>query len=304
MNHSKFMTAMCDEVRRQGGEHIYYSVVTLEQPAEGEGLYHMEKVDFQPGNPGHDCYSTAKAITSIAVGILYDRGLLKPTDKLGKYLSSYMIEGTDPKWGDLTLHQVMRHRTGAEYGIDFDNTNAHLWKDPEWLHTLFAVPIVGEPEERFVYSDGSYYIIGRVVEEITGMDLELFMQREVFVPLGCHVNAWSRDVNGHTVGGTGLYFRTEDLAKIGWLWANEGMWGDRRIYSKEWSDLFVNYQKDGVADYGYGICRITDGVIAGGGMYGQGVCADLNRKRVVAFHCFDPHGKTSGLNGFCAGLKD
>ena len=68
MDHSKFMTAMCDEVRRQGGEHIYYSVVTLEQPAEGEGLYHMEKVDFQPGNPGHDCYSTAKAITSIAVG--------------------------------------------------------------------------------------------------------------------------------------------------------------------------------------------------------------------------------------------
>ena len=66
MNHSKFMTAMCDEVRRQGGEHIYYSVVTLEPPAEGEGLYHMEKVDFQPGNPGHDCYSTAKAITCTA----------------------------------------------------------------------------------------------------------------------------------------------------------------------------------------------------------------------------------------------
>ena len=94
------------------------------------------------------------------------------------------------------------------------------------------------------------------------------------------------------------------LAKIGWLWANEGMWGDRRIYSKEWSDLFVNYQKDQVADYGYGICRLADGVVAGGGMYGQGVCADLNRKRVVAFHCFDPHGKTAGLNGFCAGLKD
>ena len=38
MNHSKFMTAMRDEVLRQGGEHIYYSVVTLEQPAEGEVL--------------------------------------------------------------------------------------------------------------------------------------------------------------------------------------------------------------------------------------------------------------------------
>ena len=151
MENSRFMTAMCDEVRRQGGEGIYYSVVTMELPAEGEGLYHMEKVDFQPGNPGHDCYSTAKAITSIAVGILYDRGLLKLTDTLGKYLSSYFIEGMDPKWKDITLHQVMRHRTGAEYGIDFDNTNAHLWEDPEWLHTLFAIPIIKEPESEFVY---------------------------------------------------------------------------------------------------------------------------------------------------------
>lgn len=300
MDHSPLMTAMMDEVRRQGGEQIYYSVVTLEPPQEGEGLFHMEKVDFQPGNPGHDCYSTAKAISSIAAGILYDRGLLKPTDTLGQHLGAYFNENTDPKWKDITIHQVMRHRTGAKYGIDFDNTNAHLWEDPEWLHTLFAIPIVSEPEDHFVYSDGSYYILGRVVEELTGMDLELFMQKEVFVPLGFHVNAWSRDVNGHTVGGTGLYLRTEDMAKIGWLWANEGMWGDRRIYSKEWSDLFVNFEIDSVANYGYGIARLADGVVGGGGMYGQGVCADLNTHRVVAFHAFDPHGKTHGLNGALA----
>ena len=304
MNRSPFMSAMCDEVRRQGGEYIYYSVVTMEPPREGEGLYHMEKQDFQPGNPGHDCYSTAKAITSIAVGILYDRGLLRLTDTLGQHLGGYFTESCDPKWKDITIHQIMRHRTGAKNGVDFDLTNAHLWEDPEWLHTLFAIPIVSEPEDRLVYSDGSYYIVGRMVEEITGMDLELFMQREVFVPLGCHVNAWSRDVNGHTVGGTGLYLRTEDLAKIGWLWANRGVWGERRIYSEEWSDIFVNFEIDSVANYGYGISRLAEGVIAGGGMYGQGVCADLNRRRVVAFHCFDPHGKTAGLNGFCAGLQE
>ena len=152
MKPSLFMAAKCDEVRRQGGEHIYYSVVTMEPPREGEGLYHMEKQDFQPGNPGHDCYSTAKAITSIAVGILYDRGLLKLTDTLGQHLAAYFTEKTDPKWKDITVHQLMRHRTGAKYGVDFDNTNAHLWDDPEWLHTLFAIPIVSDPETNFVYS--------------------------------------------------------------------------------------------------------------------------------------------------------
>lgn len=200
---SPFMTAVCEEVRRQGGEGAYYSVVTLEPPMEGEELYHMEKVDFRPGNAGHDSYSLAKSISSMAAGILYDRGLLHPSDKLGRFLSSYLIPGTDPRWGELTLHQLMRHRTGAQRGVDFDADNAHLWSDPEWLHTLLAIPVVDDPEEGFLYSDGNYYILGRVVEEISGMDLELFLQREVFVPLGCHVNAWSRDVNGHTVGGDG-----------------------------------------------------------------------------------------------------
>ncbi len=302
MSHSAFTKAMMEEVCRQNGQGIYYSVVTMEAEEGGDAPYRMEKVDFQPGNPGHDCYSTAKAISSIAVGILYDRGLLKPSDKLGQYLSSYLVEGTDPRWGELTVDQLMRHRTGARGGVDFDGTNAHLWQDPEWLHTLFAEPIVGEPEARFVYSDGNYYILGRIVEEITGMDHGLFMEKEVFVPLGFHVDAWSRDVNGHTVGGTGLYLRTEDMAKIGWLWVSKGLWGDRRIYSEEWSDIFVNYAQDSVANYGYGICRMADGVIAAGGMYGQGVCADLNRKRVVAYHSFDPHGKTQGLNGFYASL--
>ena len=80
---------------------------------------------------------------------------------------------------------------------------------------------------------------------------------------------------------------------------------------KSWSafiplllSTFPSLQAPTGSNYGYGIARLADGIVAGGGMYGQGVCADLNRRRVVAFHCFDPHGKTSGLNGFCAGLKD
>ncbi|UKI12316.1 MAG: hypothetical protein L6V84_06160 [Oscillospiraceae bacterium] len=68
--------------------------------------------------------------------------------------------------------------------------------------------------------------------------MEKLLLREVFVPLGFHANAWSRDVNGHTVGGTGLYLRTEDMAKIGWLYLNRGAWGDRRIFSEAWADIF------------------------------------------------------------------
>ncbi len=297
MSLSAFTTAMVEEAERQGGGKYYYSVVTVEPPHEGESICHIEKVDLRPGNPAHDSYSVAKSVSSLAAGILCDRGLLRMTDTLGRHLGEYLIPGTDPKWGELTIHSLLRHRTGAREGVDFDLTNAHLWKDPEWLHTLFASPIIHDPESRFVYSDGNYYILGRVVEKLCGMDMEAFLQKEVFVPLGFHVNAWSCDVNGHTVGGTGLYIRTEDLAKLGWLWQARGLWGDRRIYSEAWSDRFLHFEKDAVADYGYGIGHIGPTAWGAGGMYGQGVCFDPTHHRVVAFHAFDPEGHTRGLAG-------
>ncbi len=297
MSYSEFTQAMVDEARRQGGDAYYYAVSTVESPRDGEEIGHVETVYLRPGNAAHDSYSVAKSVSSMAAGILCDRGLLKMNDTIGQHLGEYLIDGTDAKWGDLTIHGLLRHRTGAASGVDFDLTNAHLWKDPEWLHTLFAAPIVHDPESRFVYSDGNYYILGRIVEKICGMDMESLLQREVFVPLGFHVNAWSRDVHGHTVGGTGLYIRTEDLAKIAWLWQSEGMWGDRRIYSQIWSNSFLNYNKDEVSDYGYGITQTSPGIWMAGGMYGQGLCFDCMTHRAVAFHCYDPDGKTRGLGG-------
>ncbi len=295
MTLSPFTTAMVEEAYRQGGDAYYYSIVTAEPPRDGETVCHLEEVHLRPGNAAHDSYSVAKSVSSIAAGILCDRGLLRMSETLRKYLGDYLVAGTDPRWGDLTIHQLLRHRTGAAVGVDFDLTNAHEWSDPEWLHSLFAAPIVHEPESEFVYSDGNYYILGRIVEMVAGMDLESFLQREVFVPLGFHVNAWSRDVNGHTVGGTGLYIRTRDLAKIAWLWLSEGFWGERRIYSQTWSDEFLHYITDPVANYGYGITRTSENIWMAGGMYGQGLCFDCQTRRAVAFHCYDPLGKTSGL---------
>ena len=106
-----FMKAMADEVAAQGGEGCYYTVVTLEPPQDCDTLYHMEKVDFRPGNPAHDCYSVAKSVAVTAAGLLYDRGLLRPEDTLDRFLSAYLTGKTDPRWGRLTVDQLLRHRT-------------------------------------------------------------------------------------------------------------------------------------------------------------------------------------------------
>jgi CubicO group peptidase (beta-lactamase class C family) len=291
---SEFHQYMINTVKEKGGADVLYAIVTLEEPLTAdESLFHMEKTDFRPNNPTHNSYSVAKSVSATAAGILCDRGLLRMSDMLGQYLGEYLIDGTDARWGSLTVDMLCRHRTGAEYGIDFDLTNANLWQDPEWLHTLFAVPITGTPGKEFIYSDGSYYILGRIVEKLVGMDMEAFLQKELFVPLGCHLNAWSRDINGHTVGGTGLYLRTEDMAKIGWLYLNNGRWGEKRIFSEKWSHAQLFPVTDEVGNYGYGMRKMGDAIWGAGGMYNQGFLFDQDTRRVVAWHAFDTEGKVN-----------
>ena len=52
------------------------------------------QVQINWGNAAHDCYSIAKTVTSIAIGILSDRRLVDVNDKVSKYLSEFYPEGT------------------------------------------------------------------------------------------------------------------------------------------------------------------------------------------------------------------
>ena len=292
-----YLSVLDAEINRQKMADRYYMTAQITNGTNGKnGQPDICTHSYHPGNPAHDSYSVAKSVTAIGFGILCDRGLCKPDDRIGDYLSAYLTDGTDPGWGDLTLENVLRHRTGAAYGTDLDLTNAHLFDDPEWLHTFFAAPLDHAPGREMTYSDGNYYIIGRIMEQLTGEDVEKFMLREVFVPLGFHVNAWSRDIAGHTVCGTGLYMRTSDMAKLAWLLLHHGKWGQKQLLSAEFVERMAP-PADGFAAYGYGIGVAGNGLGAGG-MYGQGWYFNRELQVALAWHSFN----TPGLMDICATL--
>ena len=138
MSHSEFTKAMMEEVCRQNGQGIYYSVVTMEAEEGGDAPYRMEKVDFQPGNPGHDCYSTAKAISSIAVGILYDRGLLKPSDPSEESQSTKDPEASSPEEVETTPPCIIVCPGGIRDDLSFQREVRILgWE--EGKHNYWAV---------------------------------------------------------------------------------------------------------------------------------------------------------------------
>ena len=56
---------------------------------EGDKNYNIIKEEVVPANPTCNCYSVAKAFTVTSIGILYDQGLLKPTDLIVDILKKY-----------------------------------------------------------------------------------------------------------------------------------------------------------------------------------------------------------------------
>ena len=75
--------------------------------------------------------------------------------------------------------------------------------------------------------------------------------------MGFYYYAWAKDGAGHVLGGTGLYLRTEDMAKLGVLIMNKGIYSGVRYLSEEWINLSLT-PSDGFQKYGFNIVAAFD----------------------------------------------
>lgn len=246
-------------------------------------------------NLARQCYSVSKSVVALACGFLFDKGLLRPEDPVSKFLSEYFPKNVDQKWYNVTLSDLFHHKTGARDCIDFDLEQA---PKGEVLTALFSSPITEETGKTWKYSDGNYYILARVFEKISGKTADEFLSENLFKPLGFYYHTWAKDDEGHILGGTGLYLRTEDMAKLGVLIMHKGIYGGVRYLSEEWIDLCTT-PSDQTQKYGYGIRTVSENVFSVTGMNGQGFFISGNKNLVYAWHA----ERSSAVLGICLALQ-
>lgn len=234
----------------------------------------------------HNGYSVAKAFTVTALGFLYDEGKLKTDERVYDILKEYFPESYDPKWETITLDQLMLHKIGLDKGyldIDVDNVNSYGTKD--YLAYAFSHKLPNEPGAERVYSDAAYYILSRVVAKKAGCDMLDYMLPRLFAPLSFHEIAWSKCPYGYSIGATGIYCSSHDMAKLGLIYLNGGIYEGNRILSKEWVDI--------VLERGYELKRRTDSDMESytkGGMHGQQLWISKKHNCVIAWHGYNRGG--------------
>lgn len=159
-----------------------------------------------------EIHSVAKAVSVLAAGIAVDEGLVSLDEPIGP-----------AREGHLTL----RHLLTMTSGIDFPWSPTVMTDWPDLAAEFLSRPSRGRV---FQYSNASTYTAMHVLSQRVG-DVEEYLRPRLFAPLGLDDIAWTRCPNGRVLGGEGIALRTEEMARLGLLLRDRGVWQGRPLVS-------------------------------------------------------------------------
>ena len=150
--------------------------------------------------------SMTKPITSVAALMLMEEGKLALEDPITKWAPEFSnmrvmkdaagaVDDTYPAARDITIEDLMTHRSGLAYAFSSVGPIAHAYQkalgDPfradrspdDWMKALSELPLLYPPGDHFHYSH-STDVLGYLVGRIAGMPFRDFLFRRIFEPMG------------------------------------------------------------------------------------------------------------------------
>lgn len=206
--------------------------------------------------------SVTKSITSLALGICIDRGLITSIDEpVEKYFPEYSSRFTEsPLKKRITLKHLLNQTTGLKwdewffpYNYSSNSLIALLESDANWLDHFFSLPIDTIPGVKFNYNSLSSQVIAEVISRVSAMPFDEFMVGNIFKPLGISSYNWDKYPNNPYPAWGGISLSTFDMARIGLLMLNQGIYRNQRLISEQWVSSSVSIESVFNQDTGYGL---------------------------------------------------
>ena len=175
---------------------------------KGYGMADVSKGIPMDAGAQHRIGSITKQFTSTAILMLADDGKLSVDDDITKYLPGYPTHGKK-----ITIEHLLTHTSGiANYtskpsfrnGIEQDITVDAM------IDTFKDDPMTFDPGAEYKYSNSGYFLLGAIIEKVSGMPYARFIEQRIFTPLGMldtayegHEKGKAPRAAGHTVRPTG-----------------------------------------------------------------------------------------------------
>ncbi|WP_375481586.1 serine hydrolase domain-containing protein [uncultured Mycobacterium sp.] len=155
-----------------------------------------------------DIASLTKSLaTATAVMQLYEQGAVQFDDPVQKYFPDFN-PANDPQRARVTLRMLLTHTSGEPVDVNLaDPWGLDRADKTEGIHRALTTPLQSVPGAGFRYSDINFILLGALVEKVTGEPEDVYVQRNVFAPLGMAETRYlpaSKACGPHTIRGTAI----------------------------------------------------------------------------------------------------
>ena len=208
----------------------------------------------------HTMQSVSKSFTAAAIGIAIKNGVIKDLDvKIMEYFVGFESSNPDPRRNEMTIRDVLTMTTGIswdELSMPYTDTSSscvQMEASQDWVKYVLDQPMAFKPGEKWEYSSGATILLSNIIKQSTGQDLADYVEQNLFNELGIQNYYWKHTPKGLTDAEGGLYLTPRDLAKLGYLYLNNGVWNGKPVLPDNWVENNLSKPLDTIwPDFKYG----------------------------------------------------
>ena len=251
-------------------------------------------------------WSVAKSLAGTIMGVAVRRGLL--TVDAGAPIPEWQLPG-DPR-GRITLDQLLRMASGLHSDHAGNRTDAIYFGGTAVTEQAVAWPIEVRPGTRFRYANNDTLLAVRALRAVLPPDEQRsFPAQMLFDRIGMRDTVAEADWQGNFILSSQVWSTARDLARVGLLWLNDGVWQGERLLPEGWMAYMTRPSGPQPArgpGYGatlwlYGAAQgLPEGSYAARGNRGQYVMVVPSRDVVIVRRGEDPAGSPFDLERFAA----
>ena len=183
----------------------------------------------------HIMNSVSKTFTSTAVGLAIQKHKLKLDDPVLKFFPADAPAEPSDNLKAMKVRDLLTMSGGHEVEPKAAGGGPSVKQ-------FLAQPVVFQPGTHFFYNTMGSYVLSSIVTKVTSQTALDYLKPLLFAPLGIENPRWDSSPEGNSLGGYGLYLRTEDMAKFGQLYLQKGKWNGKQVVPRKWVEQATSKQ--------------------------------------------------------------
>ena len=188
----------------------------------------------------HNIMSVSKSFLSAMTGIALRDGMLSNlNEKMLDFFPEYIYQNMDTRKYSITIRNLVMMRMGID---NDENFYEQIYNSSNWIKTTIELPLIYNPGTRFCYNTFQTHLLSAIITKASGVSTLEFAKTNLLDKMNISCAEWWQDPQGYYFGGNSMHFTPRDIARLGFLYMNNGMMDGEQIVPAEWvEESLTNY---------------------------------------------------------------